>query len=87
MLEILYDGEKWCEPHIIPFQQLQMDPFNSTLHYAITCYEGMKAYHGVDGKVRLIRPWDNMSRFTTSMQRLGMMSPWDNDELLNSISS
>ena len=85
MLRIEYDSEKWCEPEIYPYQSINVHPFNSTLHYAITCYEGMKAYKGVDNKIRLMRPMDNMARLTTSMQRLGMIAPWDNEELLKCI--
>jgi branched-subunit amino acid aminotransferase/4-amino-4-deoxychorismate lyase len=27
-----------------PFAALDLHPFNSTLHYGVTCYEGLKAY-------------------------------------------
>lgn len=78
---ILYDGNKWCNPEIIPFQPIPLDPFNSTLHYGITCFEGMKAYWGVDGKIRMFRPWDNMKRFQGSMKRLAMMEDFEGEEL------
>jgi len=46
----------------------------------------MKAYWGVDDKIRLIRPWDNMNRFKGSMGRLAMDAPWEGEELLKILS-
>lgn len=78
---ILYDGTKWSNPEIVPYQPIPLDPFNSTLHYGITCFEGMKAYWGVDGKIRMFRPQDNMKRFQGSMQRLAMQAEFEGEEL------
>ena len=47
----------------------------------MTCYEGMKCYYGVDEKIRLFRPWDNMERFKKSMGRLGFDVSWNSNEL------
>ena len=32
-----------------------MHPAAQVLHYGMCCFEGMKAYHGVDGRGRLFR--------------------------------
>jgi branched-chain amino acid aminotransferase len=48
MLRILYQNEKWGKPEIIPFQPIDMHPFNTTFQAAVTCYEGLKAYKGAD---------------------------------------
>lgn len=32
------------------------------LHYAIELFEGMKAYRGVDNRIRIFRPDMNMAR-------------------------
>ena len=32
------------------------------------CFEGMKAYHGVDGKIRMFRPMENMRRMNISAE-------------------
>lgn len=34
------------------------------------CFEGMKAYHGADGRMRLFRPDQNMARLLRSARRL-----------------
>jgi len=86
MASILFDGEKWLNPEIIPYQPIPIDPFNSTIHYGITCFEGMKAYYGVDDKIRMMRPWDNMNRLKSSMSRLAMDAPWEGEELLKILS-
>ena len=38
----------------------------------VQCFEGMKAYRGVDGRVRLFRPDLNMARLKRSQHRLAM---------------
>lgn len=41
MLEIDYNSEKgWGKPVISPYHNLELDPSNSTLHYAIQLFEG-----------------------------------------------
>ena len=53
----------------------------------VTCfqiYEGLKAYYGVDGKIRLFRPEENMRRFQKSAARMALPS-FDEEELLKCI--
>jgi len=47
-------------------------PTASVLHYATECFEGMKAYRGVDGRVRLFRPQRNAERFLKSATRISL---------------
>lgn len=52
ILEILYEDKVgWSAPKIKPFGPIQVHPFNSTLHYAISCFEGMKAFKGDNGEL------------------------------------
>lgn len=41
-------------------------PTASCLHYATECFEGLKAYRGADGRLRLFRPDRNAARFRMS---------------------
>ena len=42
MLEINYSDEKgWEDATIKPLENFSIHPANSTLHYALTCYEGI----------------------------------------------
>lgn len=67
------DG-KWQSPRILPYGPLSMDPGASVLHYAQCLFEGMKAYRGRDGKVRLFRPKFNAQRMAKGAERLCMPS-------------
>lgn len=81
MFEIDFDNGKWQTPRIRPFQNLSIHPFNITLHYALTCFEGLKAYKAANGDLRLFRPDENMKRFQNSCDRL-MLPKFDQVELL-----
>ena len=65
-------GQGWMDARIVPYQPLQLDPAAICLHYGIEIFEGMKAYPGKDGKVRLFRPADNAARINRSGARLCM---------------
>ncbi len=45
------------------------------LHYGVEAFEGLKAFRGVDGKVRLFRPYDNARRLLATADRLCMVAP------------
>ena len=47
----------WKKPIISPYRKFEIDPANSTLHYALECFEGMKAYPNLSEKtINLFRP-------------------------------
>ncbi|KAK2748718.1 branched-chain-amino-acid transaminase bat2 [Myotisia sp. PD_48] len=62
----------WLAPEIIPYQNLSMDPASCVFHYAFECFEGMKAYKGKDGSIRLFRPDRNMERLNKSSRRIAL---------------
>lgn len=62
----------WDAPEIRPYGPLSIMPTASVLHYATECFEGLKAYRGVDGKVRLFRPDRNARRFLQSATRISL---------------
>jgi len=75
------DAEGWKDPQIMPFGDFQLSPAISSLHYAIQCFEGMKAYRTSENDVRLFRPNLNIER----MQRTGKvltLPEFDGDEFL-----
>ena len=68
-----YTTEKgWHDARIVPYGPLQMDPAAMVLHYGQSIFEGMKAYRGVDGKIRLFRPEKNMTRLNLSCDRISL---------------
>eukprot|EP00958_Prasinococcus_capsulatus_P009474 scaffold926_cov408-Prasinococcus_capsulatus_cf.AAC.3 len=42
----------WLPPEIVPSGPIALHPFCHVFHYALACYEGMKAFKDKDGKVR-----------------------------------
>ena len=66
-----YDaGRGWHDPRIVPYGPIVLDPAAMCLHYGQEVFEGLKAYWGVDGKIRLFRPEENMARLNLSNERL-----------------
>lgn len=75
IVEVDWDiNDGWSEPSIHPWAPLQLDPTCSVLHYAVSCFEGMKAYKSADGALRLFRPEKNMERLNNSASRLCLPS-------------
>jgi branched-chain amino acid aminotransferase len=44
----------------------------TALHYGQACFEGLKAFHNADGKVRVFRPQENAKRIAHSASRICM---------------
>lgn len=62
----------WAAPALKPYGPLSLMPTASVLHYATECFEGLKAYRGHDGALRLFRPDCNAARFLTSATRISL---------------
>ena len=71
----------WNSPQVEPFKNFSIHPASTCLHYALECFEGMKAYKDDQGNVRLFRPDMNMKRLQNSAKRLALPS-FDQAELL-----
>lgn len=69
----------WAAGELLPFGNLSLPPQSSCFHYGSECFEGLKAYRGGDGKVRLFRPDRNERRMAKSMERLGILPLPPND--------
>ncbi|ANB14595.1 branched-chain-amino-acid transaminase BAT1 [Sugiyamaella lignohabitans] len=74
LLEVTWTIDQgWGTPSLHPYGPLSLDPASSVLHYATTCFEGMKAYRSFDGKkVTLFRPLDNINRLNDSCARASL---------------
>ena len=71
MLDCNWSGtEGWSAPKIVPYGNLSVSPAATALHYAVECFEGMKAYKDAEGSIRLFRPDCNIERLNQSMKRL-----------------
>ncbi len=65
-----YENGEWKDQRIVPFQNISVSPANTTLHYAITIFEGLKAYRDENGKVVVFRPQANAKRLNISAERM-----------------
>lgn len=72
MLVAKYKDGAWQEPEIMPYGSIPMSMSLHALHYGQSAFEGMKAYRGLDGQIRLFRPDANHERLNRSAVRLCM---------------
>ena len=68
------DG-RWSKPVVTEDFNFSLHCFAGVFHYAPSCFEGLKAYRGVDGRVRLFRPDENAARMESSAHYLDMPAP------------
>lgn len=68
------DG-RWSKPTVSYDFNFSVHCFAGVFHYAPSCFEGLKAYRGADGRVRLFRPDENAKRMESSAQYLDMPHP------------
>jgi len=74
----------WYDPRVEPYGPLSLDPAAAVLHYAQAVFDGLKAFRGRDGQVRLFRPQKHVERLIQSSQRL-CIPPLDPDIALKSL--
>jgi len=72
MLEMEYKDGSWQDPKIIPYGPISLDPGLTTLHYAQSIFEGLKAYKNEAGEIFLFRPDENIKRMNRSAERMCM---------------
>jgi branched-chain amino acid aminotransferase len=70
MFTLDYTDGRWHSPQIVPYGPLALDPAVAALHYGQTVFEGLKAFRGSDGVIRVFRPDLNAKRLNGSCQRL-----------------
>lgn len=70
-----YKDGKWSEMEVTEDEYIRMHMSASCLHYGLELFEGLKAFRGVDGKVRLFRVGDNARRLRASAERLCLPVP------------
>jgi len=74
----------WYDPRVEPYGPFPLDPASAVLHYAQAVFDGLKAFRGRDGQVRLFRPQKHVERLIQSSQRL-CIPPLDPDLALKSL--
>ena len=67
-----YKDGKWDEGTLTEDSNIVLNESAGVLQYAQTCFEGMKAYTTVDGKIVVFRPDMNAKRMSDTAKRLEM---------------
>ena len=70
-----YKDGKWSEMEITEDEYIKMHMSTTCLHYGLECFEGLKAFRGVDGKVRIFRADENAKRMQSSARKLCLPEP------------
>ena len=73
-----YRDGKWGELEFTESEEITMHMAATCLHYGQAGFEGMKAFRGVDGKIRLFRPYENAKRMHRTAEGI-MMAPVPED--------
>jgi branched-chain amino acid aminotransferase len=73
-----YRNGKWGEIEVSSSETIEMHIAATALHYGQECFEGLKAFRGKDGKVRVFRPLENAKRIQDSARGI-LMAEIDTD--------
>ncbi|MBI2493793.1 MAG: branched-chain amino acid aminotransferase [Candidatus Rokubacteria bacterium] len=60
----------WYDPRVEPYAPLALDPATAVLHYGQSLFEGLKAFRGKDGRIRLFRPQKHVERLNRTARRM-----------------
>ena len=69
-----YKDGKWSAP-APETGPVELSPYSLVLNYSTCCFEGLKAFRGADGVVRIFRPDENARRLRRSAEFLDMPAP------------
>jgi branched-chain amino acid aminotransferase len=70
-----YAEGKWGAMDIRPVAPLSIHPASHVLHYASSCFEGLKAYRWADGSTVIFRPDRHVERMKQSSRALVLPEP------------
>lgn len=79
----VYENESWSQPSLVSSDSIQLHPGAHVLHYASTCFEGLKAFRHDDGSIHFFRMHKNIRRMQQSSQLLHL--PEFDEALLESM--
>ncbi len=67
-----FDGKAWSRAEVVSSDSIQLHPGAHVLHYASTCFEGLKAFRHQDGSIKVFRMDRNIERFAQSSRLLAL---------------
>ena len=72
-VRIYYRNEQWGELEVCSEETIPMHMAATCLHYGQEAFEGLKAFRGKDGKVRIFRLEENAARLQSTCR--GILMP------------
>ena len=79
-----YKDGKWDDGELTTDENIVLNESAGVLQYAQTCFEGMKAYRTVDGKVVCFRPDLNAKRMADTARRL-VLPPFSEEKFVDAV--
>ena len=70
-----FEQGAWSTPQIVAADSISLHPGAHVLHYASTCFEGLKAFKHSDGSINLFRMEKNVARLIQSSKLLSLPQP------------
>ena len=72
MILTRFDGVSWSAPELVPSERISIHPAAHVLHYASTCFEGLKAFRHADGSVKIFRLDTSIARMQQSSKKMSL---------------
>lgn len=66
----VYKDGRWSALESVEEPYIRLHIAATALHYGQACFEGLKAFRGRDGRIRIFRPDENAKRMASSADRL-----------------
>ncbi|MDE7119931.1 MAG: branched-chain amino acid aminotransferase [Muribaculaceae bacterium] len=79
-----YRDGKWGEIEVSSSENIELHIAATALHYGQEIFEGLKAFRGKDGKVRVFRPMDNCRRIQESARGI-LMEPITDEKFMEMV--
>lgn len=70
-----FDGSAWSATQMVASDELKLHPASHVLHYASTCFEGMKAFRTESGDINVFRIDDHAKRMQNSARGIYLPVP------------
>jgi len=70
-----YQGGRWSPSEMKPVAPIEVSPAAHVLHYASTCFEGLKAFRRGDGSIHIFRMDRHIQRMRQSARQLVLPEP------------
>lgn len=70
-----FENGAWSETAFVPSDKLELHPATHALHYASTCFEGLKAFKNDAGEIFVFRLDDHIKRLQNSARALYLPVP------------